>query len=169
MKQYLELGKVNNTHGLKGEVKFEMWCDGIDFLKQLKTVYLDSEGTHALTLVSARPQKHIAILKFREIETVEQAETMKNKILYCHREAVALAEDAYYLADLIGCRVVDAQTQAVYGVVEDVMNYGSCDIYDTVQAGKHYLIPATPDIVDAVDVSAGEIRIHVMKGLFDEN
>ena len=62
MQQYLEIGKVNNTHALKGEVKLEMWCDGIEFIKQLKTVYLDSKGSSELTLVSARQQKNIAIL-----------------------------------------------------------------------------------------------------------
>ena len=57
MKQYLELGKVNNTHGIKGEVKLAMWCDGIDNIKQLKTVYLDDKVEKPLSLVSARQQK----------------------------------------------------------------------------------------------------------------
>ena len=64
MKQYLEIGKVNNTHGLKGEIKLSMWCDGIDYIKQFKHLYLDDKGENKLTLMSARPQKNIAILKF---------------------------------------------------------------------------------------------------------
>ena len=79
MKQYLEIGKVNNTHGLKGEIKLSMWCDDIDYLKQLKTVYLDDEGKIPLTLINARSQKNIAILKFAEITSVEQAQELKNK------------------------------------------------------------------------------------------
>ena len=74
MNQYLEIGKVNNTHALKGEVKLEMWCDGIDFIKQLKTVYLDKNGNSPLTLVCARQQKNIALLKFSEINSIEEAE-----------------------------------------------------------------------------------------------
>ena len=72
MKQFLELGKINNTHGIKGEVKVALWCDDINYVKQLKTVYLDSNGKKPLTLVSARPQKNIGILKFAEITVTTQ-------------------------------------------------------------------------------------------------
>ena len=169
MNQYLELGKVNNTHGLKGEVKFELWCDGIDYIKQLKKVYLDNEGKQSLTLVGARPQKHIAILKFREIQSVEEAEQLKNKILYCNRDDATIDEDAYYLADVIGCFVIDADSGKTYGKIVDVMNYGSCDIYDVKTATQHTLVPAIPDIIDQIDTDNGEVRIRPMKGLFDEN
>ncbi len=169
MKQYLELGKINNTHGLKGEVKFEYWCDSVDYIRQLETVYLDSEGKKALSLVSARPQKNIAILKFAEITTIEQAQELKNEILYCNRDDAEIDDESYYLADIIGCRVVDNESGGEYGVVKDVMNYGSCDIYDVVKDKKHYLIPATPDIIAALDLEEQLIKIHAMKGLFNEN
>lgn len=169
MEKYLELGKVNNTHGLKGEVKFEMWCDGIDFVKQLKTVYLDSEGGRAFTLVSARPQKNIAILKFSEISTIEQAEELKGKILFCNRDDAEIDDGAYYIADLIGCKVVDFETEENYGKVTDVMNYGSCDIYEVDNGNTRVLIPATPDIIVELDAENGFIKIKPMKGLFDEN
>lgn len=79
MQQFLELGKINNTHGLKGEVKVALWCDGIDYVRQLKKIYLDDKGEKALTLISARPQKNIGILKFAEITTIEQAEELKKQ------------------------------------------------------------------------------------------
>lgn len=169
MKQYLEIGKINNTHGLKGEVKFEMWCDGIDYLKQLKTVYLGSEGTQPLTLLAVRAQKNIAILKFKELTTIEQAQELKNRVLYCNRDDADIDEDTYYLADIIGCQVLDADSGEVYGTVSDVMNYGSCDIYELKRDGKKLLLPATPDIIVKTDVEAQQIFIHPMKGLFDEN
>lgn len=169
MEQYLELGKVNNTHGLRGEVKFAYWCDDVDYLRQLKTVYLDKDGKEALTLVSARPQKNIAILKLAEITTVEQAEQLKGRTLYCNRDDAVIEEDAFYLADIIGCRVVDDDTGEEYGTVKEVMNYGSCDIYEMTYRDKRILLPATPDIIVAVDTQAQVIRIHPMKGLFDED
>ena len=104
MKQFLELGKINNTHGIKGEVKVALWCDDINYVKQLKTVYLDSNGKKSLTLVSARPQKNIGILKFAEITTVEQAQELKNKVLYCNRDDAKIDDGKHYLADIIGCR-----------------------------------------------------------------
>lgn len=167
MQQFLELGKVNNTHGLKGEVKVALWCDGIHYVRQLKKVYLDDKGEKALTLISARPQKNIGILKFAEIASIEQAEELKNKILYCNRGDAQIEEGAYYLADLIGCYVVDADTEEEYGKIVDVVNYGSCDIYDVESWGKHTLIPALPDIVKEVNTEYQVVRIKPMKGLFD--
>lgn len=169
MKQYLEIGKVNNTHGLKGEVKLAMWCDGIDYIKQLKTVYLDNEGKKPLTLLSARAQKNVAILKFAEITTVEAAEELKNKVLYCNRDDAVIAEDSHYLADIIGCYVVDIDTEEEYGKIVDVLNYGASDIYDVESWGHHTLIPAIDEIVKEIDTEYQVVRIKLMKGLFDEN
>ena len=169
MQKYLELGKVNNTHGLKGEVKLEMWCDGIDFIRQLDKVYLDDRGTKALTLVSARPQKNIAIVKFAEIPSINEAEELKGKVLYCNRDDAGIDEGAHFLADIIGCYVVDIDTEEEYGKVVDVLNYGSCDIYDIESWGKHTLIPAIPDVVKEINTEYQVIRIKRMKGLFDED
>ena len=169
MNQFLELGKVNNTHGLKGEIKFGYWCDSVDYIRQLEKVYLDNEGKKALSIVSVRPQKNIAIIKFAEITSVEQAQELKNKVLYCNRDDAVIDEGAYYLADLIGCSVIDASSGAAYGTVRDIMNYGSCDIYDVEKDGRHTLVPATPDIIAGVDTENGVIEINAMKGLFDEN
>ncbi len=169
MKQYLEIGKVNNTHALKGELKLEMWCDGIDFLKQLKSVYLDEKGSVKLTLVSARPQKNIAIIKLAEINTVEEAEKLKGKVLYCNRNDVHIDDDAHFLADIIGCYVVDIDTEEEYGKIVDIMNYGSCDIYDVESWGKHTLIPAIPEVIKEINTEYQVVRIKPMKGLFDEN
>ncbi|MCR5207698.1 MAG: ribosome maturation factor RimM [Eubacterium sp.] len=169
MKQYLEIGKINNTHALRGELKLEMWCDGIDYLKQLERVYLDSKGEQELTLVSVRPQKNIAIIKLAEITTVEEAEKLKGRVLYCNRDDAQIDDGAYYIADLIGCYVVDADTDEEYGRITDVMNYGSCDIYDVENDGKHVLIPAIPDVIAEINTEYQVVKIKPMKGLFDEN
>ena len=169
MKEFLEIGKVNNTHGLKGEVKLEMWCDGIDYIKQLKTVFLDENGNKALNIVSVRPQKNIAIIKFSEINSIEEAQELKNKILFCNRNDAKIDEDAYYLADIIGCKVVDIENGREYGKIVDVMNYGSSDIYDVVLDKKHNLIPVISDIVKEIDTEKQIVLIKAMKGLFDED
>ena len=144
MKQFLEVGKLNNTHGIKGELKMQLWCDDINYL-------------------------NLAIIKLKGIDTIEQAEEIKGKILYCNRDDATIDEEVNYIADLIGCRVVDVDSGKEYGKVVDVLNYGSCDIYDTVSSGKHILIPATPDIVKEINTQYQIIKIKAMKGLFDEN
>lgn len=169
MKQYLEIGKINNTHGLRGEVKMLMWCDGIDYIKQLKTIYLDDEGEKPLTLVSARQQKNVAILKFAEITNIDSAEELKNRVLYCNRDDAVIDDDAHYLADIIGCAVVDVDTNEEYGKIVDVLNYGASDIYDVELNGKHTLIPAIDDVVVEIDTENQTVHIKPMKGLFDED
>lgn len=169
MKQYLEIGKINNTHALKGEVKLEMWCDGIEFIRQLKTVYLNEKGSEKLTLVSARSQKNSAILKFAEITSINDAEKLKGKVLYCNRDDVKIDGDSHFLADIIGCYVVDAETEEEYGKIVDIMNYGSCDIYDVEKDGKHVLVPAIDEVVKEINTEYNVVFIKPMKGLFDEN
>ncbi|MCM1286209.1 MAG: ribosome maturation factor RimM [Acetobacter sp.] len=169
MKQYLEVGKINNTHGVKGEMKLMLWCDDIDYLKQFDVLYLDNNGNKSVEIISVRPQKNNAIIKIEGINTIEQAEELKGSILYCDRDDAEIDEDANYIADLIGCYVVDIDTEEEYGKVVDVVNYGSCDIYDIESWGKHSLIPATPDIVKEINTEYKVIRIKAMKGLFDEN
>lgn len=169
MKQYLEVGKLNNTHGVKGELKLQLWCDGIDYLKQFKVLYLDDKGEKPLNLISVRPQKDLAIVKFEGIDTIEKAQEIKGKVLYGNRDDAEIEEGANYIADLIGCYVVDVDTEEEYGQVTDVLNYGSCDIYDIESWGKHRLLPATPDIVKEINTEFQVIRIKRIKGLFDED
>lgn len=169
MKQFLEVGMVNNTHGIRGELKFTLWCDDINYLKQLNVLYLDDKGEKPVKIISVRPQKNIAILKLENINTIEQAEELKGRVLYCNRDDAVIDENANYIADLIGCYVVDIDTEEEYGQVKDVLNYGSCDIYDIESWGRHTLIPATPDIVKEINTEYQVIRIKRMKGLFDED
>ncbi len=169
MKKFLEVGKINNTHGIKGEMKLELWCDDIDFLKQLEVLYFDAEGKAPVKLISARKQKNHAVIKLEGIDSVEKAQLLKGRVLYCNRDDTEIAEGSNYIADIIGCYVVDIDTDEEYGQVKDVLNYGSCDIYDVESRGRHYLVPVTPDIICEINTQFQVIKIKRMKGLFDEN
>lgn len=169
LKKYLEVGKLVNTHGIKGELKLELWCDDVDYVKQFKTLYLNEKGTQPLTVVSVRPQKNMAIIKFSEITSIEQAEKYKGKIIYGSREDAQIDEGANYIQDIIGCYVVDIDTEEEYGRVVDVLNHGASDILDIEDWGKHKYVPVIPDIVKEIDTEYQVIRIKPMKGLFDED
>ena len=169
MKQFLEIGKLINTHGIRGEMKLELWCDDIEYVKQFKTLYLADNGADSLTLLSARPQKNHAIVKFAEITSIDEAEKFKNSIVYCNRDDAEIDEDANYIQDLIGCLVVHAERNEEYGKVADVVNYGASDILDVENDKKHSYIPVIPDIVQEIDTENELIKIIPMKGLFDED
>ena len=140
MKQYLEVGLLNNTHGVRGEMKLTLWCDDLDYLRRFQVLYLDPEGQHPLHVTALRPQKQGAIIRFAEIT---------------------------YIQDLLGCLVIDADSGTAYGTIADVQNYGSCDIYDVQKGKAHTLVPAIDDVVVEKDVAAGVVKIRPMKGLFD--
>ncbi|HIY33671.1 MAG TPA: ribosome maturation factor RimM [Candidatus Eubacterium faecigallinarum] len=169
MKQFLEVGLMNNTHGIRGELKLILWCDDIEYLKQFKTLYLDDKGKESVDVLAVRPQKNAAIIKLSGIDTIEKAQALKGRVLYCNRDDAEISEDANYIADLIGCSVIDIDSGENYGEVTDVLNYGSCDIYEINAAGKRLMIPATADIVKQINTDKEEILIKKMKGLFDED
>lgn len=169
MKKYLEVGKIVNTHGIRGEVKLELWCDSAEYLKQFSKLYLDENGNSALNLVSARPQKNFAILKFKEISSIDEAEKYRNKILYGDRDDAVIEDGAVYIQDIIGCRVIDCESEKCYGEVADVLNYGASDILEIKgENGKNY-IPYVDEFAVETDIENGVILVKPIKGLFNED
>lgn len=168
-KQYLEVGKIVNTHGLKGEMKLQLWCTGIEFLENMKALYLDSSGEQPVRLLSVRPQKRDALICIDGVNSIDSAALLKNKVLYMDRSDVQLPPDHHYIQDLIGCKVIDIDSGKVYGIVKDVVNLGASDIYVLVnEEEQELMIPAIPDIVRELDMDSAVIRIKKMKGLFED-
>lgn len=167
--QYLEVGKIVNTHGIKGEMKLQLWCDDIDFLKQFKVLYLDSRGEQGRKLRSVRPQNGNALICLEGVHSIEAASLLKNQVLYINRSDAQIPEQSHYIQDLIGCKVTDIDTNAHYGKVVDVINLGASDIY-VVKNNKNQeiMIPAIPEIVLKIDMEAEDIKIKKMKGLFED-
>ncbi|MBR2715236.1 MAG: 16S rRNA processing protein RimM [Ruminococcus sp.] len=167
VKKFLECGKIVGTHGVRGEMRVECWCDSPQFLSQFKTLYLNN-GEEKIK-VKSRAHKNMVLMKMPSIDTIEQADTLRGKILYIKRSDIKLEEGVNFIQDLIGLSVVDSNTKEVYGVVKDVLHTGSNDVYEMkADDAKMYYIPAIPDIIDEVDVEGGEIRITPMKGLFSD-
>lgn len=167
VKTFLEIGKIVGTHGLKGEVRIEPWCDSPEFLSQFKTLYFD--GGKTPVKVSARPHKRIAIAKLKGVDTVEQADLLRGKVLWMNRSDVSLEKGEYFIQDLLDCRVVDIESNVEYGIITDVFKTGANDVYEITDNQKRkFLIPVIPDVVKNVDVFSGEIKIKPMKGIFDD-
>lgn len=165
-KAYLEIAKIINTHGVRGAVKLEPWCDSPDVLKRIKTLYLDDETAFAVSgLKSVNGGFLIASLS--GIETVEQAAKLKNKILFAKREDIPLAPGAHFICDLIGLPVIDAVTGRHYGILSDVMQPAVQELYavKTPKSGT-VLLPAVPEFIRKIDEETG-IFITPIVGFFD--
>lgn len=163
----LEAGKIVNTHGLRGEVKVVSWTDYPEDFEDIEYVYVKRKtGDEKLTISSIKYQKNNLIVKFAEIKDINEAEKYKNQVLYVEREMLGeLPEGVYYIADLIGLKVVDENGDEI-GKIADVFNTGANDIYDVKREGKkNLLIPVIDEVVKEIDLEKKTVRIEMMEGL----
>ena len=168
MKQFLEIGKIVSTRGIKGEVRVQPWSDSPDFLCEFDTLYLD-EGKKSVEIERSFVQKNVVVMKLKGVDTVEKAQDMRNKILFMDRNDVELQEGSYFVQDLLGLTVIDADKNEEIGSLCDVTETGANDVYHIKSGEKEYLIPAIPDVIEKIDLDDGKMYIHKMKGLFDED
>lgn len=167
LKQYLEIGKIVGTHGIKGEVRVEPWCDGPEFFSRFTALYKNG-GKDKLT-VRSRPHKHMAIMKIDGIDTVAQADLLRGTILYMDRKDAHLGEGVYFIQDIIGLKAVDADTSREYGVITDVFKTGANDVYELTDSEKRkFLVPVIAQVVIETDPQNGFVSIRPMKGMFDD-
>ena len=169
LKQYLEIGQIVSTHGIKGEVRVNPWCDTPEFMKKFKTLYFDANGNKAVNITACRPHGNVVILKLDGIDTVEEAQKLRNKTLYMNRADAKLGKGDWFIQDLIGCTVYDADdNEKTYGKLTDVAETGANDIWFIENNGKEYIIPAIKDVVINVNVENESVFIRPLKGIFDE-
>lgn len=167
-KQFLDSGKIVGTHGIKGEVRIDPWCDSPEFLCAFKKLWLDENGTEFIE-VKSRPHKNIALVKIKGVDTIEAAEKYRGKVVYINRDDINLAEGVHFVQDLIGLEVKDADNGRVYGRISDVLRTGANDVYEIKDAdGKTYLAPVIDDVVKEINVNDGYVLIVPMKGIFDD-
>ncbi|MBE6836235.1 MAG: 16S rRNA processing protein RimM [Ruminococcaceae bacterium] len=164
-KQFLEVGQIVSTHGIKGEVRLNPWCDSPAFLKQFKTLYFDNAGEKSVGVVSARPHSNIVILKLENVDTIEQAQALKNKVLYINRSDAKAG--TVFVQDLIDCQVRDAETDVLYGKIKNVSENPANNIWHIVNDNdEEFLFPAVKPFIEKIDTDNGEILIKPIKGMF---
>lgn len=169
-KEYLEIGKIVNIHGLRGDVKVMPWCDDPELLCEFDRLFIDRDKKE-IGVEDARVFKNTVIMRFAGCSTAEDAEKLRNKILYMHRDDLELEEGVYFIQDLIGLSVVDADSGMVYGTLKDVSQTGANDVYEVFdeENKKTYWIPAIPDVVIETDIDGGVMKIRPLEGLLDAN
>ena len=166
-KQVLETGRIVGTHGVRSEMRVEPWCDSPAFLADLPRLYW--KGGEPLRFSSMRVHKNIVILKAEGVDSIEQAEACRGRILYLDRADVPLGENDYFVQDLLGCRVLDADSGRYYGSVCEVSATGANDVWHMKdEEGTVRLVPAIPDVLVSVDTEGETILIRPLPGLFEE-
>lgn len=169
MEDFLQVGVITATHGIRGEVKVFPTTDDPERFLDLETVYLDTgREKKLLTISSVKFFKQFVILKFKEFVNINDVEPFRKKSLLVTRDqAVPLEEDEYFIADLIGLRVITDEDK-VLGELTDVLETGANDVYQvTDENGKEILLPAIKDCILSVDLEKGEMKVHILEGLLD--
>jgi 16S rRNA processing protein RimM len=165
VKETLNIGQIINTHGLKGELKVFPLTDDIRRFRKLKNVIIDGVER---TIVWCKLQNDKVILKIEGIDSIEQAMGYKSKYLEVKRdEAVKLPEGRYYVADILGCKVLDTDNFE-FGIVHDVIFTKNNDVY-WVKGNRELLLPVLDHIVVSIDIQNKEIIIKPTKEWQDED
>lgn len=167
MQEKLEIGQIVNTFGIKGQVKVVPFTDEITRFDYLKSVYVKTKkNIKQYEVEEVKYHKNFVLLKFKGINNMEEAETIRDSFLEVDREdAIPLEEDTYYIVDLIGLEVYSDENKLL-GKLEDIFNTGSNDIYVVKdELGKQLLLPAISDVIKQINIEEGKIIVHLIEGL----
>lgn len=165
--EYIEIGQIVNTNGLKGVVKVNPFTDDISKFEDLKYVYIQLKNEFKkVKIEQVRYNKNQVLLKLEGIDSIEEAEKYRNFYLKTEKESQEdLGEDTYYIVDLIGIDVYSDKNEYL-GKIEDVFPTGSNDVYVVKDnLGKQILIPAIADVVKEVDLKNKKMIINLIPGL----
>lgn len=167
MEELLQVGVITTTHGVRGEVKVFPTTDDPARFKKLKDVILDNGKVKKdLEIESVKFFKNMVILKFKDLDNINDVERFRQaKLLVTRENAVELEEDEYFIADLIGIKVTSDGGEEL-GIIKDVLQTGANDVYViTKENTPDLLVPAIHDCVLAVDVEAQTMTVHLLDGL----
>lgn len=167
MQEFLEIGQIVNTFGIKGMVKIKPFTDDITRFDDLKKVYVETNKVRKIyEIEEVKYHKDMVLIKFKGIDKIEEAELLRNSYLKINRnDEPDLEEGTYYIVDLIGLDVYSDEGNLL-GKIDDVFNNGSADIYVVKdELGKQLLLPAISDVVKEINFQESKMIVHILKGL----
>jgi len=167
MEKYLEAGKFINTHGVRGELKMDAWCDSLSDYLHVPAFYLNKDENSALKIEKIRVFGKFLLVKIEGIDDMDAALRFKNKTVYVDRADLKLAEGAVFLADIIGLDAINDNTGEVFGKISDITDKGSGNLYEiSLTNGGKCLVPAVDFFIKKIDLEKG-VYINVIEGLCD--
>ncbi len=158
--KFIEAGEIVNTHGVRGEVKIMPWTDTPEFLRAVKTLYVDGKP---LKVLSSRIHKGALLAALEGVEDVNAAMRLKGRRVSIDREDAPLAPGSFFIQDIIGARVVD-EAGAVIGTLAEVIDAPAGMVY-VVRGESEHLIPAVPEFVLRTDADEGVITVRLIEGM----
>ena len=160
MKQYVEAGKIVNTHGVTGEVKIEVWLDSPAFFKTFKRLFINGAEKKIL---SAREHKQFIIARLEGVEDLNAAMALKGKTVEILRADARMKDGEFFVQDILGFTVVDEDGHTV-GKLVDAFETPASMLY-VVRGESEHLIPAVREFILGIDAEREQIRVHLIEGM----
>ena len=163
MSKKVEVGKIVNTRGLKGEVKVYPYVDEPEAFEEFDYLLID-EIKYNIT--GRKYFKNMAFITLSGIDTVEKAEMLRNKLCFINEEDLPeLTDDEYYVKDIVGLEVYTDEGE-FKGIVKEVTKTGSNDVYEVKADGKKSMyLPAIKDVIKEINLEDKKITVHIIDGL----
>lgn len=166
-KKFLEAGKIVGTHGVRGDLKVQSWCDSPEVLCDFDTLWLDEKTS--VCVQRAQVHKNVVLLHLEGVDTVETAEALRGRVLYLDRDDVELPEDLVFIQDILGFAVYDRRVSREIGRLRDVLTTNPAhDLYEIkTPEGRLVYIPAAKPFLQEIDMEQGIIYIESIEGLIE--
>ena len=158
--RFLEIGKIINTHGVRGEVKLEPWADSPQQLKSLKTLWLEGRP---FPIRECRVHGRFVIMLLEGVDSVEAAMALKGHVARADREELPLPEGSYFIQDMIGLPVLDQQGREI-GTLKEVLDYPAGRVF-VVQGETEHLIPEKGGFFTSLDPALGHLSVELLEGM----
>lgn len=163
------IGKIQATHGIKGQLRVIPFAGDASSISQLSTVVLKSPAgaMEQFSVASAKAHGQRVILTLKQFDNINQVLHLVGREIYADRGSLPeLPSDEFYWSDLLGLKVETEEGEAL-GELVDIIETGSNDVYVVKKDGREVLVPALEDVVLAVDLAANRMTVSLPEGLLD--
>lgn len=169
MQNYLPACKIVSTHGVRGEMKALPLCDGAAFLAKFKRLFTSADGAGETRVLGVRAQGNVILLRLDGVTDMDAARAQVGRTYYLAKADAKLPRGRYFIDDLLGCDVVDADTDRIYGQLTNVDRPAAQDIYTVTDgAGEEHMLPAVSEFVKKIDIDARKIFVTPIEGMFTD-
>lgn len=164
--EYIVIGKIVNTHGIRGDIKIYPYTDDIKRFSSLNNIYIGKEKL-SFEIDSIKYHKGMVLLKLKEFDNINEVIHFKDELIFIdEQDKVKLPKDNYFIYELIDCKVFDVEGNSL-GYIKDVLQNSSNDVYVIKDENKEYLIPAVKEFVKEVNIIKKTIIIDPIEGMIE--
>ncbi len=159
--RYLEAGQIVTPHGVRGEVRIRPWADSAEFLKGFTVFHIDGKP---FPVRSSFVHKGALIAALEGVDSMEEAEALRGRVIRIDREEARLEPGAYFLQDVIGLPALEEDTGKELGTVQDIMQLPGGDVL-VIRGAREILVPRVPEFIREVDTENGFVTVHLIEGM----